>query len=89
MRRLSSLAISSAAKFLRDLCVQSLLALHRQRAEEFVEVRGERLVQGEEPDCGFVLLAELAVEPLEDLLGRFGRAEHLVERGGADSFNKI
>ncbi|MBC7815305.1 MAG: hypothetical protein IAG10_00230 [Planctomycetaceae bacterium] len=47
-----------------------------QRAEEFVEVRGDRLAQGEEPDLGFVLLARLAVERLEDFLSRFRRAEH-------------
>ncbi len=52
-----------------------------QRPEQFVEVRGDRFVQGEEPDLGLVLLAVLAVERLEDFLRRFGRAEHLVEQG--------
>ena len=61
-------------------------------------MRGDRLAQGEEPDRGFVLLAILAVERLEDFLGRFRRAEQffqvrddrLVERdielGSAEEF---
>ncbi len=44
-------------------------------------MRGDRLAQGKEPDRGFVLLARLAVERLEDFLGRFRRAEHLIEQG--------
>ena len=61
-------------------------------------MRGDRLAQGQEPDRGFVLLARLAVERLEDFLGRFRRAEQffqvrddrLVERdielGSAEEF---
>ena len=50
-----------------------LLFIPRQRAEEFVEVRGDRFGEGEEPDARLVLLAVLAVEFLEDLLRRFRR----------------
>ena len=44
-------------------------------------MRGDRLAQGQEPDRGFVLLAILAVERLEDFLGRFRRAVYLIEQG--------
>jgi hypothetical protein len=59
---------------------QPFLFLLRRRPQQFVEVRGDWFGEGEEPDRGFVLLAALEVEPLEDLLGRLGRAEHLVEQ---------
>ncbi len=42
-------------------------------------MRGDRLAQGQEPDRGFVLLAILAVERLEDFLGRFRRAEQFFQ----------
>ena len=42
-------------------------------------MRGDGLAQGEEPDRGFVLLAILAVERLEDCLRRFRRAEQFFQ----------
>ena len=42
---------------------------------------GDRFGERQKPDLRFPLLAILAVEFLEDLLSRFGRAEHLVEQG--------
>ena len=42
-----------------QMCFPSIFL--RQWSEQFVEVRGDRLAQGEEPDHGFVLLAILAV----------------------------
>ena len=56
-----------------------LLFIPRQRAEEFVEVRGDWFGEGEEPDARFFLLAVLAVEFLEDLLRRFRQAEQFVQ----------
>ncbi|MFM9962364.1 MAG: hypothetical protein ACKV2Q_14215 [Planctomycetaceae bacterium] len=42
---------------------------------------GDRLAQGQQPDRGFVLLAILAVERLEDFLRRLRRAVYLIEQG--------
>ena len=58
-----------------------LCSPRRQRAEEFVEVRRNRLARWQEVDVGFALFAVLAVEGIEYFFRWFGRAEHLVKQG--------
>ena len=42
-------------------------------------MRGDRLVERQEPDGGLTLLTVLPVERVEHFLDRFGRAEELIE----------
>ena len=44
-------------------------------------MRGDRLVERQEPDGGLTLLAVLSVKPVEHFLDRSGRAEELLHLG--------
>src|SRR5436309_3472537 len=54
-------------------------SLPRRLAQEFVEVRGDRLGEGQGPDGRLPLLAGLPVERVEDFVDGPGRAEELIE----------